>query len=42
MKKILVGTSILLVIVSFIALPIDTSAKTIQEFEAEVSKYTKE
>ena len=29
-------------IVSFLALPIDTSAKTIQEFENEVAKYTKE
>lgn len=42
MKKLLVGTSIILLLVSFVALPIDTSAKTIQEFENEVSKYTKE
>lgn len=42
MKKLLVGTSIILLLVSFIALPVDTSAKTIQEFEAEVSKYTQE
>ena len=42
MKKLLVGTSIILLLVSYIALPIDTSAKTIQEFEAEVSRYTQE
>ncbi len=42
MKKLLVGTSIILLLVSYIALPIDTSAKTIQEFENEVSKYTQE
>ena len=41
-EKALVLTAILLVIVSFLALPIDTVAKTIQEFEAEVSKYTQE
>ena len=42
MKKLLIGTSILLTLVALIALPMDTSAKTIQEFEAEVSKYTQE
>ena len=42
MKKLLIGTSIILLLVSFIALPVDTSAKTIQEFEAEVSKYTQQ
>ncbi len=41
-EKSLIIIAILLVIVSFIALPTDTIAKTIQEFEAEVSKYTKE
>ena len=41
-NKLLVLTSIILLLVSFVALPIDTSAKTIQEFEAEVNKYTKE
>ena len=41
-NKLLIITSIVLTLVSFVALPIDTSAKTIQEFEAEVSKYTKE
>ena len=41
-NKLLIGTSIILLLVSFIALPIDTSAKTIQEFENEVSKYTKQ
>ena len=42
MKKLLIVTSIILLLVSFIALPIDTSAKTIQEFENEVTRYTKE
>ena len=42
MKKLLVGTSIILLLVSFVALPVDTSAKTIQEFENEVTKYTQE
>ena len=42
MKKLLIVTSIILLLVSFIALPIDTSAKTIQEFENEVAKYTQE
>lgn len=41
-NKLLVITSIILLLVSFVALPIDTSAKTIQEFEAEVNRYTKE
>ena len=40
-NKLLIGTSIILLLVSFVALPVDTSAKTIQEFENEVSKYTK-
>lgn len=31
-----------MLLVSFVALPVDTSAKTIQEFEAEVSRYTQE
>lgn len=42
MKKLLIVTSIILLLVSFVALPLDTSAKTIQEFENEVTKYTKE
>lgn len=42
MKKLLIVTSIILLLVSFIALPTDTSAKTIQEFENEVTRYTKE
>ncbi len=42
MKKLLVVTSIILLLVSFVALPVDTSAKTIQEFENEVTKYTQE
>ena len=41
-NKLLIGTSIILLLVSFVALPQDTSAKTIQEFENEVSKYTNE
>ena len=41
-NKLLIGFSIFLVLVSFVALPIDTSAKTIKEFEAEVDKYTKD
>ena len=41
-NKLLIGTSIILLLVSFVALPVDTSAKTIQEFENEVSKYTKQ
>ena len=41
-NKLLIGTSIILLLVSFVALPTDTSAKTIQEFEAEVSRYTQE
>ena len=31
-----------MLLVSFVALPVDTSAKTIQEFENEVTKYTQE
>ena len=41
-NKILILTSIILLLVSFVALPTDTSAKTIQEFENEVTRYTKE
>jgi peptidoglycan hydrolase CwlO-like protein len=41
-NKLLIITTIIVVLVSFFALPIDTSAKTIQEFEAEVEKYTKD
>ena len=41
-NKLLIGTSIILLLVSYIALPLDTSAKTIQEFENEVSRYTQE
>ena len=41
-NKLLIISSILLILISFVALPLDTNAKTIQEFEAEVSKYTKE
>ena len=41
-NKLLIGTSIILLLVSFVALPTDTSAKTIQEFENEVTRYTQE
>ena len=41
-KKIPVLFLILLILVSYVALPLDTKAKTIKEFEAEVEKYTKE
>lgn len=41
-KKFVVSLTFVLAIVSLIALPIGTKAKTIQEFEAEVDKYTKE
>ena len=42
MKKLLTITLLVLVIVSYVALPINTGAKTIQQFEEEVEKYTKE
>lgn len=41
-KKIITVSVILSLIVSYTALPIDTKAKTIKEFEAEVNKYTAE
>ena len=41
-NKLLVLASIILLLVSFVALPIDTSAKTIQQFEAEINSYTKQ
>ena len=41
-NKIFSIFSIFVFLVSFFALPMDTSAKTIQEFEAEIEKYTKE
>ncbi len=41
-NKVLVITSLIVTLVSFVALPIDTSAKTIQEFEQAVENYTKE
>ena len=42
MKKTIVGVITLSLIVSYTILPIDTSAKTIKQFEAEVAKYTAE
>lgn len=42
MKKTLITLSILLLLISFVALPMDTSAKTIQQFEAEVQQFTAE
>lgn len=41
-KKIVISLIILSLIVSYTILPIDTSAKTISEFEAEAEKLTKE
>lgn len=41
-EKALIIVTVLAMIVSFLALPTETTAKTIQEFEAEVSKYTQE
>lgn len=41
-RKTVILTLIVLTLVSLFALPIDTKAKTIKEFEAEVAKYTKE
>lgn len=41
-KKYLVLFAIFLTVISFVALPISTKAKTVKEFEAEVEKYTKE
>ena len=42
MKKIIILTIALVTIISLISLPIETSAKTIKQFEAEVNKYTAE
>ena len=42
MKKTLIITSILLLLVSVCALPMDASAKTIQQFEEEVQRYTQD
>ena len=41
-NRLLIGASIIVTLVASVALPADTSAKTIQEFEAEVSRYTQE
>ena len=41
-KKIVVLTIVLATIISLISLPIETKAKTIKQFEAEVNKYTAE
>ncbi len=41
-KKVLSLLLVIIVIVTTIALPVDTKAQTIKEFEAEVEKYTKE
>ena len=42
MKKFLTTLLAIIVIVTTIALPVDTKAQTIKEFEAEVEQYTKE
>lgn len=39
-NKILIVSTILITLISLLALPIDTRAKTIQEFEAEIEEYT--
>ncbi len=41
-NKLLITSAIILTIVSFVALPFDTRAKTVKEFEAEIEKYTNE
>ena len=41
-KKIVILTIVLASLISLISLPIETSAKTIKQFEAEVNKYTAE
>lgn len=41
-RKKIVYSLILLTLVSLVALPIETQAQTIKEFEAEVTKYTKQ
>ena len=41
-NKYLVLFAIFLTVISFVALPLRTKAKTVKEFEAEVEKYTKE
>ncbi len=41
-KKIICSIIIVSIFVSFFTLPLNTKAKTIKEFEAEVEKYTKE
>lgn len=42
LKKILSLSLILLLVTSYIVIPVDTSAKTIKEFEAEVEKFTQD
>jgi len=41
-KKTIIYINVLIILLSFVALPINTKAKTISQFEAEVEKYTKE
>ena len=41
-KKIYTLATIVLSVFSFIALPIETNAKTLAQFEAEVAKFTAE
>lgn len=42
MKKKINLLLVIVILVSFFALPMNTSAKTIAQFEAEVEKFTKE
>ena len=41
-EKLLIITALSLLLVSLFALPINTSAKTVKQFEAEIEKYTSE
>ena len=41
-NRFLVIVTMFLTLISMIALPIDTKAKTVALFEAEIEKYTKE
>ena len=39
LKRIVIIATIVLSVVSFIALPVETNAKTLAQFEAEVEQY---
>lgn len=42
MKKFIISLVVIVILVSYVALPMNTSAKTIAQFEAEVAKFTAE